>query len=79
VRRAGGDGLVVFAADKVSKVRELRFLIARGLGDDQAQIKLGRYRSALEMLEQELPDSRLVELLRFEVEALEQLPPAPAR
>jgi (p)ppGpp synthase/HD superfamily hydrolase len=31
VRRAGANALVVYAADKVSKVRELRMLIAAGL------------------------------------------------
>jgi SAM-dependent methyltransferase len=36
-----------------------------------------RYRKSLEMLEQDVPDSSLVELLRFELEALEQLPPEP--
>jgi (p)ppGpp synthase/HD superfamily hydrolase len=75
VRRAGGDGLAVFAADKVCKVRELRMLIANGLAPERAQIKVRRYRKSLAMLEQELPDGRLVELLRFELEALEQLPP----
>jgi hypothetical protein len=31
------------------------------------------------MLEEELPNVRLVELLRLELEALEQLPPEPTR
>jgi (p)ppGpp synthase/HD superfamily hydrolase len=75
VREAGGDALVVYAADKICKVRELRMLIANGLGADQAQIKERRYRKSLGMLEHELPANRLVELLRFELEALEQLPP----
>jgi hypothetical protein len=34
-----------------------------------------RYRKSLAMLEQAIPASGLVELLRFEVEALETLPP----
>ena len=76
VRRAGGDALVVYGADKVSKVRELRMLLASGRDQDQADVKLGRYRKSLQMLEQTIPDSRLVELLRFELEALEKLPPA---
>src|SRR5262249_3632345 len=71
VQRVGGHALVVYAADKVSKVRELRMLIAAGLDQDAAEIKLTRYRKSLAMLEAATPDSRLVELLRFEVEALE--------
>ncbi len=77
VRRAGGDALAVYAADKVSKVRELRMLIANGLAPEDAQIKVRRHRRSLQMLEQELADPSLVELLRFELEALEQLPPEP--
>jgi hypothetical protein len=42
-------------------------------------VKLRRYRKSLEMLEQAIPGSRLVELLRFELEALERLPPEPGR
>jgi (p)ppGpp synthase/HD superfamily hydrolase len=75
VREAGGDALAVYAADKICKVRELRMLIANGLEADQAQIKERRYRKSLGMLEHELPGNGLVELLRFELEALEQLPP----
>ena len=77
VRRAGGPALVVYAADKVSKVRELRILIAAGLDGDTANTKLRRYRRSLAMLEQSTPATGLVELLRFEVEALETLPPEP--
>jgi (p)ppGpp synthase/HD superfamily hydrolase len=75
VQRAGGDALVVYAADKVSKVRELRMLIAAGLDEEAADVKLQRYRRSLAMLEQAAPASGLVELLRFEVEALQSLPP----
>lgn len=79
VRRAGGYAPAVYAADKVSKVRELRILIATGADRDEAAVKLRRYRKSLEMLEQTIPGSRLVELLRFELEALERLPPEPGR
>jgi (p)ppGpp synthase/HD superfamily hydrolase len=78
VRRAGGYAPAVYAADKVSKVRELRALMSAGLDRAQAEIKLSRYRRSLDMLEQAIPGSRLVALLRFELEALEQLPPASA-
>jgi (p)ppGpp synthase/HD superfamily hydrolase len=76
VRRAGGYGPVVYAADKVSKVRELRTEMTLGLPPEQAERKLRRHRKSLEMLEQTIPGSRLLELLRFELEALETLPPA---
>jgi hypothetical protein len=75
VRRAGGYAPVVYAADKVSKVRELRTLLVGGLGGNDAQIKLRRHRKSLAMLDEVIPGSRLVELLRFELEALENLPP----
>lgn len=77
VRRAGGYAPVVYAADKVSKVRELRTLLAGGLDGRDAAVKLRRYQKSLIMLEEAIPDSRLVELLRFELEALQELPPEP--
>jgi (p)ppGpp synthase/HD superfamily hydrolase len=75
VRRAGEYACVLYAADKVSKVRELRMLIANGLDAPEAEVKLARYRKSLQMLEAAIPDSRIVEILRFEIEALEELPP----
>jgi (p)ppGpp synthase/HD superfamily hydrolase len=75
VRRAGGFAPVVYGADKVSKVRELRMQLATGLDPDEAAVKLRRHRRSLEMLEGQIPRSRVVELLRFELEALERLPP----
>lgn len=76
VKTFGGDALALYAADKVSKVRELRLLIVTGLPGGEVKAKFDRYRASLAMLERELADTHLVELLRFEVEALEQLPPA---
>ena len=75
VRDAGGNAAVVYAADKISKVRELRLLMTRDPGDREIETKLQRYRASLAMLERVSPDNRLVELLRFELEALEGLPP----
>jgi HD domain len=75
VRRAGGYAPAIFAADKVSKVRELRALLAGGPPTAETEAKLRHYRASLEMLESVMPESRLVELLRFELEALEQIPP----
>jgi (p)ppGpp synthase/HD superfamily hydrolase len=78
VRRAGGYAAVVYAADKISKVRELRIMIARGLSEEAAG-RFEHYQRSLAMLEGVIPESRLVELLRFEVEALQKLPPGSAR
>ena len=75
VRRAGGYAPVVYASDKVSKVRELRVLIASGVPREHAEAKLARYRKSLAMLEEAMPGGHLVELLRFELEALDELPP----
>jgi hypothetical protein len=75
VRRAGGFAPAVFAADKVSKVREVRARLAVEPPTAETDGKLRHYRASLEMLESIMPESRLVELLRFELEALEQIPP----
>ena len=75
VRRVGGYAAAVYAADKVSKVRELRFLLFTGFPEEEAEAKRERYRKSLAMLEETIPESRIVELLRFELEALEKLPP----
>ena len=76
VRRAGGYAAAVYAADKISKTRELRTMMARGIGGEEVHVKRERYRKSLAMLETVIPGSRLVELLRFELEALDELPPA---
>jgi (p)ppGpp synthase/HD superfamily hydrolase len=75
VRRAGGDAAIVYAADKVSKVRELRILELTGLPTEEAKVRLKRHRKSLAMLEETIPESRIVELLRFELEALGEFPP----
>ena len=76
VRRAGGYAPAVYAADKISKVRELRTMLARGVAGEEVAVKRERYAKSLAMLEDAIPGSRLVELLRFELEALDELPPA---
>jgi (p)ppGpp synthase/HD superfamily hydrolase len=76
VRRTGGYAAVVYAADKVSKVREIRMELAAGAPRAKVEPRLRRHRASLEMLEQTIPGSRLVETLRFEIEALSELPPA---
>lgn len=68
VARAGDDALTVFAADKLSKVRELH------LGDSSGikvrSRKLRHYRLSLAMLQERLPDSPLVAALAAELDAL---------
>jgi hypothetical protein len=72
LRRSGDRDTVV------SKVRELRMLMAGGVSAEPAESKRRRYRKSLSMLELERPDERLVELLRYELEALEvRRPPGP--
>lgn len=73
----GGYASVVYAADKVSKVRELRVTLARTGPSEEIERKLGRHRASLAMLEESGTDRRLVDLLRFELEALAILPPGP--
>ena len=75
VRHAGGFAPVVYAADKVSKVRELRILLLTGFPEEEVEGKREHYRKSLAMLEETIPGSRVVELLRFELEVLEKLPP----
>lgn len=76
VSHAGANAAAVYGADKVSKVRELRMLVAQGLDHDQATTKARRYQKSLKMLEQVIPESRVVDVLRFEIEALDTLPPS---
>jgi hypothetical protein len=75
VRRLGGYPAALYAADKVSKVRELRMLIAARAQREGVEPVLIRNRRSLAMLDATIPGSRLVELLRFEIEALQELPP----
>ena len=74
VRRAGGYAAVVYAADKVSKVRELRTTLSAGVPREEVESKLRRHRESLLMLEAEMLGGRMVELLRVELDALDELP-----
>lgn len=74
---AGPDALSIFAADKVSKVRELRGAIsdARRTGEPlQASLvpprRLAHFRHCLGMLEECLGDASLVQLLSAELVGL---------
>jgi (p)ppGpp synthase/HD superfamily hydrolase len=74
VARGPVDAAAIFAADKVSKVRELRARIVGGSPPDDADLKLHHYRSSLVMLERRLGRGHpLVERLRSELELLGRL------
>ena len=75
VRAAGGYALAVYAADKVSKVREIRTALAAGAPAGGARSQARPAPRSLAMLDASIPGSRLVELLRFEIEALDEMPP----
>jgi (p)ppGpp synthase/HD superfamily hydrolase len=74
VAAAGPEALMVFAADKVSKVREY------SLGETvrrPSQRRLTHYRRCLNLLERSLPDSPLVVQLRLEFDRLNAAPARP--
>jgi (p)ppGpp synthase/HD superfamily hydrolase len=65
---AGEDALLLFAADKVSKARELRLHPAAA--PRWRHRRLTNYRNCLCLLQERLPDSLLVRELEMELEAL---------
>jgi (p)ppGpp synthase/HD superfamily hydrolase len=74
---AGPEALMVFAADKLSKVRELRAAVLtaqrRHEQIDPSLVpprRLAHFRDCLRMLDERLGESPLVELLRTELVAL---------
>jgi (p)ppGpp synthase/HD superfamily hydrolase len=73
VAEAGETAAAVFAADKVSKARELRMKVERGPLEDDSRAKLEHYVESLEMLERALPGSALVDCLREELGELDAL------
>jgi (p)ppGpp synthase/HD superfamily hydrolase len=74
VADAGECAAVVFAADKVSKAREMRVRVSRGRFDPADCGKFEHYEASLEMLTDLIPGHELVDQLRAEVEALQALP-----
>ena len=74
VAHAGECAAVVFAADKVSKARELRVRVSRGRFQRADCGKFAHYEASLAMLSDLIPDHELVKQLRLEVEALQALP-----
>jgi (p)ppGpp synthase/HD superfamily hydrolase len=78
VAAAGAEAAAVFAADKISKVREIRMRAACDAGfprDATLRGKLDHYIASRWMLERELGDDPVVKALAFELEALQSLPP----
>jgi (p)ppGpp synthase/HD superfamily hydrolase len=74
VARAGECAAAVFAADKVSKARELRVRLGRGRFELKDGGKIAHYEASLEMLAELIPGHQLVDQLRLELEALRALP-----
>jgi len=73
VARAGDDALMVLAADKIAKVRELKLEIAQRRAHTTPvscswERRLTHYRHCLRLLEEHLPDSPLVTTLTAELE-----------
>jgi (p)ppGpp synthase/HD superfamily hydrolase len=74
VARAGECAAAVFAADKVSKARELRVRVSRGRFERRDRARIAHYEASLEMLSELIPGHELVDQLRMELEALHALP-----
>jgi (p)ppGpp synthase/HD superfamily hydrolase len=74
VAHSGECAAVVFAADKVSKARELRMRAARGGHQEKDDGRIAHYWASLEMLSELIPGHSLVDELRMELEALRALP-----
>jgi (p)ppGpp synthase/HD superfamily hydrolase len=70
IARAGREAAIVFAADKISKVREIGMRSRKGELDDASVSKLEHYRESFEMLEALLPGHPLVARLRRELRAV---------
>jgi hypothetical protein len=85
VAGAGDEALALFAADKISKVRELRRGgphsplggESRGADRELQARRIQHYRRSLALLEDRLGESRLVRALRDELDALHAGEPPP--
>jgi (p)ppGpp synthase/HD superfamily hydrolase len=74
VARSGEYAAAVFAADKISKARELRTRQSHTRFERGDQAKITHYEASLEMLSGVLPGRELVEQLRGELQALHSQP-----
>jgi (p)ppGpp synthase/HD superfamily hydrolase len=70
VAHAGDDAAAIFAADKVSKARELRARARHGRFQRSDTDRLDHYNASLEMLSELIPGHPLVEQLREELGAV---------
>jgi (p)ppGpp synthase/HD superfamily hydrolase len=70
VAAAGEHAVAVFAADKVSKAREMRARHRRGLFEDRDRLKLEHYEASLALVADVLPEPGLADKLRDELRAL---------
>lgn len=70
VARSGWNTRAIFAADKISKVRELAQLPAQRLGETMVHAELAHYRASLEMLRRVDGDVSLVDCLDAELKLL---------
>jgi hypothetical protein len=70
VARGDSNTRAIFAADKISKVRELALLPGRRLGEAKVRAELAHYRASLEMLRRVDGDLPLVECLDAELNQL---------
>jgi (p)ppGpp synthase/HD superfamily hydrolase len=75
VASADGNAVAIYAADKVTKARELRLRLARTRDLHPDPDKLEHYWASLALLERRMGHHPFVEQLRFELEALALLPP----
>jgi (p)ppGpp synthase/HD superfamily hydrolase len=80
VAAAGQDALFLSAADKISKVRELRIAAQHGGGTDATRARrLEHYERCLELLSDLQPQAPLVQRLRVELDELRSETARPAR
>ena len=74
VAHGGSDTIAIFAADKISKVRELTLLPTSRLDETTTRAKLAHYQASLNMLRRVAVNSALVDLLDAELGRLSHKP-----
>jgi hypothetical protein len=74
VAEAGDRAAAIFAADKISKARELRVRVSRHGLDERDRSRVDHYEQSLSMLTELISGHRLVDQLRLELQALSALP-----
>ena len=74
VAHGRSDTVAIFAADKISKVRELTLLPTSRLYETATRAKLAHYRASLKMLHTVARNSALVDLLDAELNGLSPKP-----